>query len=227
MGLSRAEKFQDEYAHFSRSVGHFPTPDEWLTLLEADVIIAFFGYNESFEGPERVANYKAELSAFIDHTLSQKYNGSSAPQLALVSPIAFEDLSSKMDLPNGVNENKNLALYTNAMKEVAAAKGILIVDAFEPTKKWYASESNDLTADGFQLNDLGYQKFSKLLVDEIFGSGENKADTHRELVHEAVQEKIGFGIMTIKYQMACTPMEEGTTPSVLRIILMKLRKFVK
>ena len=65
-----AEKFQDEYAHFSRSVGHFPTPDEWLTNLEADIIIAFFGYNESFEGPARVDNYKAELSAFIDHTLS-------------------------------------------------------------------------------------------------------------------------------------------------------------
>ncbi len=187
-----AEKFQDEYAHFSRSVGHFPTPDEWLTSLETDVIIAFFGYNESFEGAERVDNYKAELSAFIDHTLSQKYNGSTAPQLALVSPIAFEDLSSKMDLPNGINENKNLELYTDAMKEVATAKGILIIDTFNPTKKWYASENEDLTADGFQLNDLGYQKFSKLLVNEIFGHGKNTAKAHRELVHEAVQEKNWF-----------------------------------
>jgi len=51
-----AEKFQDEYAHHSRSVGHFPTPDEWLTSLKADIIIAFFGYNESFEGPSRVAS---------------------------------------------------------------------------------------------------------------------------------------------------------------------------
>ena len=103
-----AEKFQDELAHEDRSIGHFPTPDEWLTNLQADVIIAFFGYSESFDGASKVANYKAELTTFIDHTLSQKYNGSSAPQLALVSPIAFEDLSSKMDLPNGVEENKNL-----------------------------------------------------------------------------------------------------------------------
>jgi mono/diheme cytochrome c family protein/glucose/arabinose dehydrogenase len=187
-----AEKFQDEYAHFSRSVGHFPTPDEWLTNLEADVIIAFFGYNESFEGAARVDNYKAELSAFIDHTLSQKYNGSAAPQLALVSPIAFEDLSDKMDLPNGVNENKNLELYTKAMEEVALSKGVLLVDAFTPTKKWFNSEKEDLTADGFQLNDLGYQKFSKLLVDEIFGKGSNKAEINRELVHAAVQEKNWF-----------------------------------
>ena len=187
-----AEKFQDEYAHHSRSVGHFPMPDEWLTKLEADIIIAFFGYNESFEGAARVENYKAELSAFIDHTLSQKYNGTSTPQLALVSPIAFEDLSSEMDLPNGVEENKNLALYTEAMKEVAAAKGVLIVDAFNPTKSWFAAENDNLTADGFQLNDLGYQKFSKLLVDELFGEGKNKAETNRKLVHEAVQEKNWF-----------------------------------
>ena len=187
-----AEKFQDELAHEDRSIGHFPTPDEWLTNLQADVIIAFFGYSESFDGASKVANYKAELTAFIDHTLSQKYNGSSAPQLALVSPIAFEDLSSKMDLPNGVEENKNLELYTEAMKEVAAAKGVLIVDVFNATKSWFASESEDLTADGFQLNDLGYQRFSKLLVDELFGKGQNKAEGNRKLVHEAVLEKNWF-----------------------------------
>ena len=187
-----AEKFQDELAHKDKSVGHFPTPDEWLTNLKADVIIAFFGYSESFEGQARVANYKAELQAFIDHTLSQKYNGLTAPQLVLVSPIAFEDLSAEMDLPNGVKENQNLSLYTLAMKEVASANGVLIVDAFDATKKWFSSESKNLTADGFQLNDFGYQKFAKLLVDEIFGEGVNKAEDNRELVHEAVQEKNWF-----------------------------------
>ena len=97
-----AEQFQTELAEGSGSTGHFDSPDEWLSSLEADVIIAFFGYNESFQGPEGVENYKAELHAFIQHTLNQKYNGKSRPQLALVSPIAFEDLSAKMDLPNGV-----------------------------------------------------------------------------------------------------------------------------
>ena len=64
-------------------------------------------------------NFKAELSAFVEHTLAQKYNGATPPQLALVSPIAFQNLSDKYDLPNGINENKNLELYTNAIQEVA------------------------------------------------------------------------------------------------------------
>ncbi len=187
-----AEKFQEEYAQKSGSIGHYETPDEWLTNLKADVILAFFGYSESFQGPEGLENYKAELHAFVEHTLNQKYNGTRAPQLALISPIAFEDLSEKMDLPNGVEENKNLALYTQAMREVAAADSVLFVDAFEESKKWFASESEDLTADGFQLNDLGYQKFADFLADQVFGKEKSRAEENRGLVHEAVMDKNWF-----------------------------------
>ena len=70
-----AEKFQTELAHYSDSQGHFETEDQWLTRLQADIIIAFFGFNESFQGKEGLQNYKDELDAFIKHTLSQKYNG--------------------------------------------------------------------------------------------------------------------------------------------------------
>ncbi|NKI27020.1 c-type cytochrome [Arenibacter sp. 6A1] len=193
-----AEVFQTELAQKSGNTGHFDSPDQWLTKLKADIIIAFFGYNESFEGAAGLENYKAELQAFIQHTLNQQYNGTAAPQLALVSPIAFEDLSAKMDLPNGVNENKNLALYTAAMKEVAAANNVLFVDAFEPTQKWYDNEKQDLTADGFQLNDFGYKKFSKLLADQIFGNRKVKAEENRALVLDAVKEKNWFWLNDYK-----------------------------
>jgi len=187
-----AEVFQTEVAQKSGSTGHFPTPDEWLTTLKTDIVIAFFGYNESFQGADGLENYKAELQAFIEHTKRQKYNGVNAPKLAIVSPIAFEDLSSKMDLPNGVEENKNLEMYTIAMQEVAAANDVLFVDAFAPTKSWYATEEADLTADGFQLNDLGYQRFSTLLADKIFGETNTKSEANRTLVHAAVMEKNWF-----------------------------------
>lgn len=193
-----AEKFQTELGNKSGSIGHFPTEDEWLTNLNADVILAFFGYSESFEGKAGLQNYKDELHAFIAHTKSQKYNGSEAPQLALISPIAFENLSAKMDLPNGKKENKNLALYAQAMKEVAAKDSVLFVDAFDATTKWFASESEDLTADGFQLNDLGYQKFGEFLADAVFGKADEKVEANRQLVHDAVMEKNWFWHNDIK-----------------------------
>lgn len=184
-----AEKFQTEYANPSQSEGHFETPDQWLTRLKTDVIIAFFGYNESFQGKEGLENYKAELDAFIKYTLSQKYNGTAAPQLAIVSPIAFEDLSAKLDLPNGKKENENLALYTKGMKEIAAKNNVLFVDAFTPSKQWYADSKEDLTIDGSQLNAAGYKKLGVLLADQVFGKASPKAEANRKLVHDAVDEK--------------------------------------
>lgn len=186
-----AEKFQTELARNSDSQGFYETPDEWITKHKADIIIAFFGYNESFQGPAGLENYKAELDAFIKHTLKQKYNGTSAPQLSIVSPIAFEDLSKKFDLPNGKNENKNLELYAGAMKEIAAKNNAHYLDVFSPSKKWYESADKAQTIDGSQLTEAAYAKFGPLLADGIFGKTKVKPaiEASRELVHNAVNEK--------------------------------------
>ncbi|MEZ4830243.1 MAG: HEAT repeat domain-containing protein [Bacteroidia bacterium] len=184
-----AEAFQTELAHKSGSEGHFETPDEWLTRHKADIILAFFGYNESFQGPEGVENYKAELTAFIRHTLQQQYNGNSTPKLALISPIAFEDLSDTYDLPDGKKENQNLALYTEAMREVAEKEGVLFADVFSPSKKWFSGTNEPLTIDGFQMNEEGYVRFAPLLADLVFGRNKQKAGQNKELIHAAVMEK--------------------------------------
>lgn len=40
--------------------GHFPEPDAWLKQLKPDIIVAFFGFNESFEGPAGAAGSALE-----------------------------------------------------------------------------------------------------------------------------------------------------------------------
>ena len=192
-----AEKFQTELATSPNSQGFYESPDEWITRHKADIIIAFFGYNESFQGKEGLENYKGELDAFIKHTLSQKYNGASAPQLVIVSPIAFEDLSKKFDLPDGKNENANLKLYADAMKEVATQNKVPFVDAYTPSKKWFESVNTSLTIDGSQLTDAGYAKFSTLLADDIFGKS-RKPETNRKLIRDAVLEKNWMWFKDIK-----------------------------
>jgi hypothetical protein len=186
-----AEKFQTELARNSNSEGFFDSPDTWISNHKADIIIAFFGYNESFQGPMGLENYKAELEAFIIHTLKQKYNGTSSPQLALVSPIAFEDLSGQLDLPNGKTENKNLELYSMAMKEVAAKHKVHFLDVFTPSKQWYEANEKPMTIDGSQLTEAAYAKFAPLLADGLFGKTRIKpaVESNRKLVHAAVQEK--------------------------------------
>src|SRR5437660_9240831 len=68
----------------------FGSPDEWLTKEKADVVLAFFGYNESFAGQAGLARFKKDLDDFVKHTRSQRYNGKTAPRLILFSPIAHE-----------------------------------------------------------------------------------------------------------------------------------------
>ena len=184
-----AEKYQTELATNSESEGHFETPDQWLTRHKADIIIAFFGYNESFEGRSGLENFKAELDSFVRYTLNQKYNGVSAPQLALVTPISFQDLSSKMDLPDGKKENENLSIYAEAIKQIAGKNNVHVIDAYTPTKEWFDKSKEQLTIDGAQLNSDGYLKFSKLLADNTFGKDKPVAEEHRNLVHAAVIEK--------------------------------------
>ncbi len=183
-----AEKFQTNLAKGTGSKGHFETPDQWITRLKADTIIAFFGYNSSFAGEPGVANYKAELAAFIQHTLSQKYNGKSAPQLVIVSPTAFQDLSDKYGSPDGATTNTNLALYTQAMKVVCAEKGVLFIDVYTPSKAAFDSTKEELTNDGALLNDKGYTWLAQRLADSIYGK-KTSTNTHQKLVHAAVTEK--------------------------------------
>lgn len=49
-----------------------------LTNTKADVIFAFFGYNESWAGEAGLPKFKSDVEAFIKHTASAKYNGKSA-----------------------------------------------------------------------------------------------------------------------------------------------------
>ena len=182
---------QDFNPEFQRTVGKGfnETPDEWLTRFQADVVIGFFGFSESYRGQRGVEMFKNELQAFLDHTRAQQYNGTSAPQVALVSPIAFQDLSADRDLPNGLRENVNLQVYTEAMREVASRNQVTFVDVFTPTKSRFDSSEEELTVDGSQLNEAGYQFLNPFLIDGLFGGTGPKAHSHRDAIHAAVAEK--------------------------------------
>ncbi|BCX48871.1 cytochrome c [Haloferula helveola] len=186
-----AEQFRPQNKiHAGR--GHHPTPDQWLETVKADTIIAFFGYNESFDGEAGLDAYKGELAAFVDHTLAQKYNGKAAPRLVLVSPIAYEDLSDERDLPDGVAENQNLALYTKAMAEVAAAKKVEFVDLFDQTSKLYPTLEDNFTRNGFLPDDSGYRLLGPALADLVYGKTERVSKVPADSLAKAIQDKNWF-----------------------------------
>jgi mono/diheme cytochrome c family protein/glucose/arabinose dehydrogenase len=177
-----------EFKNSPAGVGHFASPDEWLTREKSDLVLAFFGLNCAFNGPEGLEAFKGELNGFLKHTLKQPYNGDSPPGVALISPLSAEDVSHRHDLPNGADVNANLSLYTEAMREVAAENGVRFVDLFHPSKKWMASKRKDLTRDGVLLNEDGYRKLGPFLADQLFGKSRRKSSRFKK-VRAAVLEK--------------------------------------
>jgi mono/diheme cytochrome c family protein/glucose/arabinose dehydrogenase len=178
---------KDTWGSGHTGYGTFESPDEWLTRLKPDTIVAFFGYNESFNGVAGLDSFKAELRGFIQHTAAQKYNGVVPARLALVSPLAFEDLSATHGTPDGTLANANLALYTAAMEEIAAAEDVPFVNLFAVTQSWFDKSEEPLTQDGALLTENGYAKLAPVLAHVLFGSGEASGDFDEVLA--AVREK--------------------------------------
>ena len=109
----------DEVATWHRSE-NFGSRDQWLTKVKADVIFAFYGFNESFKGDAGLDKFKADLDKFLKDSKTKNYSGKGAPRVVLFSPIANEKLNDP-NMPDPSANNANLAKYSAAMANVAKA----------------------------------------------------------------------------------------------------------
>lgn len=177
----------DELSLRPRSA-NFGSPDDHLERHKADVVLALFGFNESFAGEAGLPKFEQDLEKFITNTQSQKYNGKSAPRLVLISPIAFENLGDK-NLPDGTVQNANLKLYTEAMGRIAARYNVPFVDLYTPTLPLLASEDTKLTFNGCHLTDVGDRALAVVLMTEMFGVAEPPNHDQYEKLRKEVNEK--------------------------------------
>ena len=155
----------DEVAFRHRSE-NFGSPDDWLTKTRADVVFAFFGFNESFKGDAGLDKFRQDLEKFLKDTQAKNYSGKGAPRIVLFSPIANERMTDP-NLPDPAENNANLRKYTAAMAEVAKASGVKFVDLFSLSQPLYAQAANEdrsLTFNGLHLTEAG----DKALAPEIF-----------------------------------------------------------
>ena len=183
-----------------RSSG-FGSPDEHLRRIRADVVIMMFGFNESFAGEAGLSQFVDDLRAEIKRLLSQSYNNRSPPRLVLVSPIPVEPQSAWRTIPSE-EINSRLALYTQAMADVAAEHQIRFVDLFHPLAETFGAESGEanesleraglrqpLTINGVHLNSRGNRIVAETLVKSLSGSLPNHDAQTVEKVRQAVLDK--------------------------------------
>ena len=153
---------------------NFGTTPTHLYKQKADVIVAFFGLNESFDGEDGLTRFEQDLTAWLRANLAAQYNGTTSPRLVLVSPIAHERLSrlARVDVDA---RNRELARYTAAMGRVCAAQKVPFVDLFTPTLARTAL-GGPLTINGIHLNEDGDRIVGQLLMTGLgFDTGQRAA----------------------------------------------------
>ncbi|MFO1483063.1 MAG: PVC-type heme-binding CxxCH protein [Verrucomicrobiaceae bacterium] len=168
----------DEVALRPRPDG-FGDVSDYLTEYKADVILAAFGFNESFKGPQGVAEFETLLKAFLVELKSHRYNGVSEPKIILVSPTAAEKPHEHL--------NAQIALYTETMRKVAKAENVGFAVVRESTRGPDAPRVDSRTTiNGIHLNEHGYSLFAEALYRELLQETPPKLN---EAVRAAVVEK--------------------------------------
>jgi len=183
--------------------------DHGHTLIDhqPNVIIACFGFNESFAGPQGLPAFERDLKQFLADLKELKYpsqnypNGREVPNLqdktgeikqvpaiVLVSPIANEDLPARNIFAAQWN-NKNIELYSAAMKKVANEADVQFVDLYPGSKKLLDDPATDFTINGCHLNDAGDAAVAQLLDQELFGTATTPSGDLAERIHKEVEEK--------------------------------------
>ena len=168
---------------------NFGSPDDWLKKVEADVVFAFFGYNEGFKGYDGLEKFKSDLDKFLKDTLARNYSGKGAPRIVLFSPTADEKHLDP-NLPDPSANNSRLQDYTSAMADVAKANGVQFVDLFKPSQELYATAARDgrsLTVNGHYLTPEGDKLLAPIMFKSVFGEEAPAGDF--EKLRSVVNEK--------------------------------------
>jgi azurin/glucose/arabinose dehydrogenase len=133
----------------------------------ASVILAYWGFNESFRGEAGLADFKKNLAEYLTQLAAADY-GKGRPRVVLFSPLAHEDLKSP-HYSNGAANNRNLTLYTEAMAEVARQQGVQFVDLFKASQQLFNNSALPLTLNGIHLKEEGDKALAPIQFNAIFG----------------------------------------------------------
>ncbi len=150
----------------------YTTVDDPLQVFAPDLFFCFFGFNESFAGSD-AADVEAFVADYRDYiaTMSERFSSDKKkPTFVLVSPSAFEATGNPLQ-PTGVEENKNLKAYRDAVAALAKADGHRFVDLFTDSEKLFAAEpGKQYTINGVHMNQPGDAAIGLMLDRKLFSS---------------------------------------------------------
>ncbi|HEX3148750.1 MAG TPA: SGNH/GDSL hydrolase family protein [Gemmataceae bacterium] len=126
-------------------------------------ILICYGGNEAFGGEAGLEKFKKGLEKLLDELTPTK------ARIGLMSPPPLEDKGRP--LPDPAEQNKRLAVYRDAIKQIAAARGLYFADLFEALgagKEPLTGLTDNgvhFTGDGYKRTTVAFAKSLGLTAD--------------------------------------------------------------
>ena len=141
-------------------------------------ILICYGGNEAFAGEAGLDKFKKGLEKLLDELAPTK------ARIGLMSPPPLEDKGRP--LPDPAAQNKRLVLYRDAIKQVAAARGIYFADFFEAMGAG-KQPMTGLTDDTLHFTAEGYKRTTAAFAKSLGLTGDYSETL--EPVREAIRQK--------------------------------------
>ncbi|MCA9101371.1 MAG: SGNH/GDSL hydrolase family protein, partial [Planctomycetales bacterium] len=142
LGWSADDVEAEAWSGFDTPAEGFARRKSRVRETEPTVVLIALGMAESFEGPNGVPHFVEGLNRVIDSV------SESEARVVLMSPNRHEDLGRPLPVP--MVHNRHLALYRNAIRDVAAGRGLGWLDLFAATNGGDVADET-LTDNGIHL----------------------------------------------------------------------------
>ena len=159
------------------------------TKAKTDVVIAFWGFNESFQGYDGIEKFKAELDKYLKDLKAAKFNGTSAPRVVLFSPIAEEKMADP-NLPGPDREQHESAELHRRDGRGGEGERRAVRRSLTPSRRSCTrTRKQPLTHNGIHLTVAGYHALAPVIYKAIFGAEPPADDAALEKIRDAVRVK--------------------------------------
>jgi lysophospholipase L1-like esterase len=146
LGWSGDNVWGDARAGFGTRADGFKALKEHVLALKPTVLIVGYGGNEAFDGAAGLPKFVEGLNALLDALAPAQ------ARVVLLAPLLEEDLGRP--LPDPAPHNKDLRLYTDAIKDVARKRDCTFADLNPYLDD--GPKAVPLTDDGMHLTAAGY-----------------------------------------------------------------------
>lgn len=153
-----------------------------LTLAEKpSVILICYGANEAFEGEAGLDKFKKGYEKLLDELKPAN------ARIILMSPPPLEDKGRP--LPDPAAQNKRLAVYRNAIQQVAEARHLAFADLFHALGDGKEPVNAVLTDNGVHFSETGYRLTTGAFARALGLSEDASYSEAPEPLRQAIRKK--------------------------------------